>query len=284
MSTYDITPTEEEFELVSTIYDIAADLKTSLRPEEQQYYSRYARRICYLFFAESPEDVASYLLHNIKVYDNEALLDPDLSRVVDILLRIGLHQGNSTCGYVLGKFYATGRVLKMNPKRAEYVLEHALAAGSFDAAVELGALIEGGDLGEPDHARAFGLFALAASASDCALASIYLGDMFAQGFAVEQDLLCAFYLWSAGRARAQDEFEQANANYRLAPLYLIEDPDLQVSDAEFDPLHALRLYQMAEIGFERMRAERGWLMYADTIKECRKAQQEIRDTYFTNEL
>lgn len=102
-----------------------------------------------------------------------------------------------------------------------------------------------------------------------------MGDCLARGMlpsGPDMNIACA--LWWRSYDAAYDDEERSQAAIRLAPLLLEVEGD--VEGASFDPLRALKFYQIAEVGL-RISIDKGLDYYRRRLDEAIEGQAKARE-------
>ena len=197
----------------------------------------------------------------------------EFRRLVLIGLAFGVKLGDAACANYLGALYYMGDVLPQDYHRAKELYELADSKGIVRATINLGYIYEYGRVGEPDHLRAYMQYAKAVALSDHPEALYKLGDMYSRGQAVPRDLHTALALWDRSLQTAQDEAMQAQPAFRIAKL--ISDPASAENELPYDPMGALRLFQLAERGL-MISLARGETFYRARLSEAIEGQERMR--------
>lgn len=116
-------------------------------------------------------------------------------------------------------------------------------------------------------------YALATTLADSSEAAYKLGDMYSRGKFVERDMAKAYQLWSRSLELAEDVVEVAQPAIRIAQLILSNDREQ--AGVDFDPMHALLLFQQAEIGL-RIDIDNGQTYYRKRLEEAFEGQERAR--------
>lgn len=201
------------------------------------------------------------------------LEDESFRRLTLLGLSYGVAREDPTCANYLGALYYMGSVVPLDYRRAKELYELADAGGLAQGMVNLGYVYEYGRVGEPDYVRAYMQYAKAAALFGHHEALCKLGDMYARGKAVERDLRTALALWDRSLSAAKDEMAQAQPAFRIAEL--ICDSANEGLGLPYDPLGALRLYQLAERGLMAAIAA-GETCYRGRLAETIEGQERMR--------
>ncbi len=201
----------------------------------------------------------------------------DDEQVVDALVlgyRFGIGLGSGACANDLGALYYLGRLVEQDYAKAAELYELAIDMGCCQSIVNLGYVYEYGRLGEPDYRKAYECYSLAAALDENFEAVYKLGDMFDRGRGVETDKKKAFLLWRRSLNMAKGLVQVAQPAFRIAKMLI--DPDCEEFGAKFDPLHALHLFQQAEVGL-RVDIDDGQTYYAERLEETVEGQAQARE-------
>lgn len=221
------------------------------------------------------EDVAAFeLVLERDEVDRLRLFDVEEFRRLALLgLAFGVDRGDGACANYLGALYYLGDVLPQDYLRAEELYELADAKGIVHAMVNLGYIYEYGRVGEPDYVRAYMQYAKAAAIARHFEALYKLGDMYARGRIGARDLQTALALWDRSLQVAKGEAAQAQPAFRIAQL--IADPENVEQGLLYDPMGALRLFQLAERGL-RISVARGETHYQARLDQAIQGQERMR--------
>lgn len=232
-----------------------------------------AKKIIMVAVTEGPDAVNDFTLENRRLIEERAVVDENVARAFELALRFGISQKNGNCANNLGAAYYLGSVVEQDYEKAAELYKLAMQWGCYQSIVNLGYIYEYGRIGEPDYAEAYRYYSLAASLAPGSEAAYKLGDMFARGRFVKKDVKCAAQLWRRSYDLAQDIVERAQPAIRLAQL--IVGADCEEAGLEPDMLHALMLFQQAEIGL-RIDIEDGQVYYRKRLAEAIEGQQVAR--------
>ncbi len=232
-----------------------------------------AKKIITIAVTEGPDAVNDFTLENRRLIEERALLDENVARAFELVLRFGISQKNGNCANNLGAAYYLGSVVEQNYEKAAELYKLAMQWGCYQSIVNLGYIYEYGRIGEPDYAEAYRYYSLAASLAPGSEAAYKLGDMFARGRFVKKDAKCALQLWQRSYDLAQNIVERAQPAIRIAQL--IVGPDCEEAGVEPDMLRALMLFQQAEIGL-RIDIEDGQVYYKKRLAEAIEGQRVAR--------
>lgn len=201
-------------------------------------------------------------------------ISDNLRRVVLIGLRIGIDENNGACANELGALYYTGDIVEQDYAKAAECYQIAANLGYVQAIVNLGYIYEYGRVGQPDYAKAYMQYSFAAAVFQDAEGLYKMGDMFSRGKGVEQSKRAAFTLWKCSLDNAPNDELKAQPALRMAQVLV--DPDkCEVVGIQADPLAALKLFQMAEIGLRQTIAN-GLDYYRKRLDEAIEGQAKAR--------
>lgn len=175
----------------------------------------------------------------------------------------------------LGAHYYLGDIVEQDYNCARELYEAAADEGNIQSMINLGYIWEYGRCGTVDVAKAYQLFALAASLSGSSEALYKLGDMYSRGKNVERNLKTAYRLWSASLDNAETSMERAQPEVRIGML-LLDKTDSELAGTSMNALRALDLLNDAEIGL-RIEIKQGATYYKDRLDETIAAQARARD-------
>lgn len=97
--------------------------------------------------------------------------------------------------------------------------------------------------------------------------------MYSRSKFVERDMAKAYQLWSRSLELAEGVVEVAQPAIRIAQLILSNDREQ--AGVDFDPMHALLLFQQAEIGL-RIDIDNGQTYYRKRHEEAIEGQERAR--------
>lgn len=195
-------------------------------------------------------------------------------QVLLVGLRMGVEANDAACANVLGALYYTGDIVEQNYAKAAEYYEIAANLGYVQAIVNLGYIYEYGRIGQPDYAKAYMYFSFAAAASQDAEALYKMGDMFSRGKGVEQSKRAALTLWQSSFDNATTDEIKAQPALRMAQV-LVNPDECEALGLQFDPLTALQLFQLAEIGLRQSIAN-GLTYYEKRLGEAVEGQERAR--------
>ncbi len=158
-------------------------------------------------------------------------------------------------------------------RRAKELYALADSKGLVQGMINLGYIYEYGRVGEPDYPKAYAQYAKAVAIANHPEALYKLGDMYARGQAVEKDLHTALVLWDRSLKEAKGEAMQAQPAFRIAQL--IADPASAQQDLPYDPMGALRLFQLAERGL-MIAISKGDTYYRSRLAKAIEGQERMR--------
>lgn len=202
-----------------------------------------------------------------------ARVAPDIVDILIIGYKMGITVGSGACMNDLGALYYLGDLVEQDYGAAAELYEMAADHGCAQGLVNLGYIYEYGRLGEVDHDRAFSCYALAAALAPNSEALYKLGDMFSRGRGTGRDRARARMLYERSYLMAEGPREKSQPAIRLAKMCLDDDGDTY--GATFDPLRALKLYQVAEIGL-RLDIDDGLTYYRRRLDEALTGQVRAR--------
>lgn len=254
--------------------DLARVGELEEEPRDASAARRHAARLASAIAHGDVTDVERELMED-DALRGLADADADVSFLLVLALAFGVAAGSGACANYLGALFYLGSVVEPDYARAKRLYEIAERRGSVRAIVNLGYIYEYGRLGKPDHLAAYLQYAKA-----CALTGDYealykLGDMYARGMVVEPDLMVAFTLYCKSFDAAAGEVEQAQAAFRIAEL-IGDAANEAIWDIPFDPMGALRLYQLAERGL-RVDIAHGQTYYDKRLAQSIVGQERMRE-------
>ena len=214
-----------------------------------------------------------HALEQDDVLTNRLFSVEEFRRLVLLGLAFGVKLGDAACANYLGALYYMGDVLPQDYHRAKELYELADSKGIVQATINLGYIYEYGRVGEADHVKAYMQYAKAVALSDHPEALYKLGDMYSRGEVVPRDLHTALALWDRSLQTAQDEAMQAQSAFRIAKL--ISDPASAENELPYDPMGALRLFQLAERGL-MIAVAQGGTFYQARLTEAIEGQERMR--------
>lgn len=266
----------------------------SVSERERQFFAEIVQRIQLNEDADSPEpDFDAMIYSLVSTYFNAGAtafaelvdehrmqlsiacaMSDDLRQVVLIGLRMGIDDNNGACAHELGALYYTGDIVEQDYGKAAEYYEIAANLGYVQAIVNLGYIYEYGRIGQADYVKAYMYYSFAAAASQDAEALYKMGDMFSRGKGVEQSKKAALTLWQASFDNAANDEIKAQPALRMAQV-LVDPDECEVLGIRFDPLTALQLFQVAEIGLRQSIAN-GLTYYEKRLGEAIDGQAKAR--------
>ncbi|WP_251197451.1 tetratricopeptide repeat protein [Anaerotardibacter muris] len=222
--------------------------------------------------SETPEDFCRFVTENKEEIWLAAVFDDDAIRALITGYKFGIGQKCGASANDLGTLYYMGELVEQDYAKAAELYELAIGWGCDQSIINMGYIYEYGRVGKPDYAKAFEYYSLGVALSDKSEAFYKLGDMYSRGKGVSKDLSKAAALWQKSLNRARGLVEVAQPAIRLAPLYLEGSEEAKIDK---DALHALRLYQDAEIGL-RIDIKNGQIYYKDRLVQAIEGQERAR--------
>ncbi|WP_179185005.1 tetratricopeptide repeat protein [Collinsella vaginalis] len=226
-------------------------------------------------FSPDPDAFAVFAAENRRRIREAALLDESVVQTLILGYRIGISGGSGSCMNDLGALYYMGELVEQDYSKAVELYEMAMDHGCYQSIVNLGYIWEYGRTGTRDYQKAYQYYALAAALVNSSEGLYKLGDMYSRGKAVDRDMAKALQLWSRSLELAKGIVAIAQPAIRIAQL-LISDEDCASAGVEPDPLHALSLFQQAEIGL-RIDIEDGQTYYERRLEEAIEGQERARE-------
>ena len=208
----------------------------------------------------------------------DAFWESDLPRFIELMLKRGIGDHSPACATELGASYYMGGVVDQDYANAAELYEIASSWGSYQATVNLGYIYEYGRTGMRDLTKAFTWYALASTMAEDASEALYkMGDCYSRGMLPSgPNMDIAYRLWRKSYDVAVNAEERAQPAIRIAPLWLdIKSP---IENVHFDPLSALKLYQVAEIGL-RISIKNGLTYYKKRLQEAISGQARARELF-----
>lgn len=270
-----------------------ADLGNFYCDEEDDPDTLYPERLFKLSWEEERRlamlsSLASAILENNPDWFVRMLMDADaearslsgdeeFTRLTVLGLEYGVAYGDAACANYLGAQYYLGGLVEQDYGKAEELYAKAEAAGSIQAAINLGYIYEYGRLDEPDYDLALKQYlkGLALSGGRHPEALYKLGDMYSRGKAVPRDLRAAYELYRTSYSLCYDD-ETAAAQAAIRIANLISDRANREFDIPYDPMEALALYQLAERGL-RVDINAGQTYYQGRLQEAIEGQDRMRE-------
>ncbi len=230
---------------------------------------------------DSDEDEFARFMSENKGTVARAADDPRVPEMVGLGYRFGISCGSAACMNDLGAYYYMGGVLEQDYQKARDLYQMAADRGCQQSIINLGYIFEYGRTGEPDYARAYQCYALAAALEPSWEASYKLGDMYSRGRSVERNLARACLLWERSLDLAKGIVQIAQPAIRIAQLLV--SPDCAKWGIEPDPLRALMLFQQAEVGL-RLDIADGQTYYRRRLQQAIDGQRQARELVEENGL
>lgn len=197
-----------------------------------------------------------------------------LGRIVEIGLRMGVAEEDGACAMQLGSLHCTGDIVEQDYEQAAECYEHAAELGFEQAIINLGRLYEYGRIGAPDQDKAYLYYSFAAAVHGSSEALWKMGDLFSKGVDARANRKAAFTLWQRSLDAATDVENEAQAALRIAQV-MIDQDECERMGIDPDPLEALRLFQIAEIGL-RTSIGKGLDQYGDRLRAAIEGQDAAR--------
>ena len=201
--------------------------------------------------------------------------EPDYGRCLLLCLRYCIDvQENVHSMRWLGFMYQIGRFVEHDAHEAARLYKMAEKKGDRQSMINLGYLYGYGYLGEPDYEASFKQFVKVMALGDFPEAIYKVGDAYARAQVVEKDLRTAYQLYKKCYDNCGDLIHvKAQAAFRLAELVI--DEANKEWDIPYDPVLALHLYQVAEIGMRIDVADDApW--YAERLQQAIAGQDRAR--------
>lgn len=203
-----------------------------------------------------------------------ALMSDEVAEMLLLGFKLAITNGSALAMNCLGALYYMGDIVEQDYEKAAELYERAMDAGCYQSIINLGYIYEYGRIGKPDHDKAYRFYSLAAALAPSSEAIYKLGDMFSRGKAVPRDMRKAFALYKRSLQLAEGDVEIAQPAIRLANMLI--DPMSWSYDVNNEPLEALRLFQMAEIGLRKDIAD-GQYYYEKRLQEAIEGQKKARE-------
>lgn len=203
-----------------------------------------------------------------------AQMSDEVAEMLLLGFKLAITNGSALSMNCLGALYYMGDIVEQDYEKAAELYERAMDAGCYQSIINLGYIYEYGRIGKPDHDKAYQFYSLAAALSPSSEALYKLGDMFSRGKAVPRDMRKAFALYKRSLQLAEGDVEIAQPAIRLANILI--DPMSWDFGVDADPLEALRLFQMAEIGLRKDIAD-GQYYYEKRLQEAIEGQKKARE-------
>ncbi|MDO4291086.1 MAG: tetratricopeptide repeat protein [Eggerthellaceae bacterium] len=224
-------------------------------------------------FSGTGDEFAEYVSKNKSRILDIALSHPEVAEMLVLGYKVGISNDNAACMNDLGALYYMGDIVEQDYHKAAELYEMAADAGCYQSVVNLGYIYEYGRIGKPDYNKAYQWYSLAAVLSPSYEATYKLGDMFSRGKAVPHDMKKAYRLYERSLELASNDVQCAQPALRIAKMLI--DPEGPSYDIEPNPLRALALFQLAEIGL-RIDIADGQAYYAKRLQEAIDGQEEAR--------
>ena len=203
-----------------------------------------------------------------------AQMSDEVAEMLLLGFKLAITNGSALSMNCLGALYYMGDIVEQDYEKAAELYERAMDAGCYQSIINLGYIYEYGRIGKPDHDKAYQFYSLAAALAPSSEALYKLGDMFSRGKAVPRDMRKAFALYKRSLQLAEGDVEIAQPAIRLAKILI--DPMSWDFGVDADPLEALRLFQMAEIGLRKDIAD-GQYYYEKRLQEAIEGQKKARE-------
>lgn len=203
-----------------------------------------------------------------------ALMSDEVAEMLLLGFKLAINNGSALSMNCLGALYYMGDIVEQDYEKAAELYERAMDAGCYQSIINLGYIYEYGRIGKPDYDKAYQFYSLAAALAPSSEAIYKLGDMFSRGKAVPRDTRKAFALYKRSLQLAEGDVEVAQPAIRLANILI--DPMSWDFGVDADPLEALRLFQMAEIGLRKDIAD-GQYYYERRLQEALEGQKKARE-------
>lgn len=251
--------------LVSEDLDFSIEIKKTLLNEMAQaaFNTTLDEDSFFVFWCENRERIR-----------DAAQMSDEVAEMLLLGFKLAITNGSALSMNCLGALYYMGDIVEQDYEKAAELYERAMDAGCYQSIINLGYIYEYGRIGKPDHDKAYQLYSLAAALSPSSEALYKLGDMFSRGKAVPRDMRKAFALYKRSLQLAEGDVEIAQPAIRLANILI--DPMSWDFGVDADPLEALRLFQMAEIGLRKDIAD-GQYYYEKRLQEAIEGQKKARE-------
>lgn len=251
--------------LVSEDLDFSIEIKKTLLNEMAQaaFNTTLDEDSFFIFWCENRERIR-----------DAAQLSDEVAEMLLLGFKLAITNGSALSMNCLGALYYMGDIVEQDYEKAAELYERAMDAGCYQSIINLGYIYEYGRVGKPDYDKAYQFYSLAAALSPSSEALYKLGDMFSRGKAVPRDMRKAFALYKRSLQLAEGDVEIAQPAIRLANILI--DPMSWDFGVDADPLEALRLFQMAEIGLRKDIAD-GQYYYEKRLQEAIEGQKKARE-------
>lgn len=211
---------------------------------------------------------------NEDILRGTALENDEVAEMLLLCFRMAIDGGSALCMNCLGALYYMGDIVPQDYVKAAGLYEMAMSAGCYQSIINLGYIYEYGRTGEPDYAKAYQYYSLAAALAPSSEAAYKLGDMFSRGRSVPRDMSKAYALYERSFQLAQGDAEIAQPAFRIAKM-LIDSEGVDYG-VKANPLEALKLFQLAEIGLRKAIAD-GQRYYQKRLQEAIEGQKKARE-------
>ena len=248
------------------IQDILAMLDAEEAPESRDYLSN-------LIIDDLTEDDPYLIANTLLKCDMNAPLPKILRDFIEELFETAYEDGNADAMNDIGaQYYDGARGFEQDFSKAVNCYKLAAAKGSRQAQENLGYCYYYGRNMPVDYKKAFHYFAL--GAFDGHLISLYkIGDMYQNGYYVEENPIEAFHIYS----RCLDTMTDEAAPIVAGPVFLrIGNALLYGKGTEKDPKSALICFQKAESFLYDMVAK-GDVMYKKSLQAAIDGQAKARE-------
>ena len=251
--------------LVSEDLDFSIEIKKTLLNEMAQaaFNTTLDEDSFFIFWCENRERIR-----------DAAQMSDEVAEMLLLGVKLAITSGSALSMNCLGALYYMGDIVEQDYEKAAELYERAMDAGCYQSIINLGYIYEYGRIGKPDHDKAYQFYSLAAALAPSSEALYKLGDMFSRGKAVPRDMRKAFALYKRSLQLAEGDVEIAQPAIRLAKILI--DPMSWDFGVDADPLEALRLFQMAEIGLRKDIAD-GQYYYEKRLQEAIEGQKKARE-------
>ncbi len=251
--------------LVSEDLDFSIEIKKTLLNEMAQaaFNTTLDEDSFFIFWCENRERIR-----------DAAQMSDEVAEMLLLGFKLAITNGSALSMNCLGALYYMGDIVEQDYEKAAEFYERAMDAGCYQSIINLGYIYEYGRVGKPDYDKAYQFYSLAAALAPSSEALYKLGDMFSRGKAVPRDMRKAFALYKRSLQLAEGDVEIAQPAIRLANILI--DPMSWDFGVDADPLEALRLFQMAEIGLRKDIAD-GQYYYEKRLQEAIEGQKKARE-------
>lgn len=251
--------------LVSEDLDFSIEIKKTLLNEMAQaaFNTTLDEDSFFIFWCENRERIR-----------DAAQMSDEVAEMLLLGFKLAITNGSALSMNCLGALYYMGDIVEQDYEKAAELYERAMDAGCYQSIINLGYIYEYGRVGKPDYVKAYQFYSLASALAPSSEALYKLGDMFSRGKAVPRDMRKAFALYKRSLQLAEGDIEIAQPAIRLANILI--DPMSWDFGVDADPLEALRLFQMAEIGLRKDIAD-GQYYYEKRLQEAIEGQKKARE-------